>query len=50
MIILNMKNRNKSELNSMKKFILMIVALSLLSPAYAQGRDGKQVKQKVKVG
>ena len=45
-----MKNRNKSELNSMKKFILMIVALSLLSPAYAQGRGGKQVKQKVKVG
>ena len=45
-----MKNRNKSELNSMKKFILMIVALSLLFPAYAQGRGGKQVKQKVKVG
>ena len=34
----------------MKKFILMIVALSLLSPAYAQGRGGKQVKQKGKVG
>lgn len=34
----------------MKKFILMIVALSLLFPAYAQGRGGKQVKQKVKVG
>ncbi len=34
----------------MKKLILMIAALSLLSPAYAQGKGGGQVKQKVKVG
>ena len=28
----------------MKKFILMIVALSLLSPAYAQGRETGQTE------
>ena len=42
MIILNMKNRNKSELNSMKKFILMIVALSLLSlPMHREGAGNR---------